>query len=212
LRNLLARASHYDALVRSLLAAFAFTLVGCSGADFSTVYDVTHGAFEGGGGTTIGATGDNASMDAAHCAVQGRASVTGSFSGTAFAPKDAVELFEAESAKFVINVVDYANACSLGANLHAGSSVVSIEYTGDPLSSGTFDVTKTEGLSVKYVEYDSTCKPAKSAPAATGSITFDKADECGAKGSFDLTFGTDHVTATFTASVCSVAGGAQACH
>ena len=100
----------------------------------------------------------------------------------------------------------------MAGDVHAGSNTVSLLYQTSPLSAGTYDITKTAGLSAKFAQYDTTCKTAKSGDATSGTITFAKADKCGAEGSFDLMFGSEHVTATFTASVCATNGGNGACH
>jgi len=193
-----------------LTVAFGAFALGCANTDASSIYDLHSGAYEGGGPTSADPIPTN-SMEAGTCAVQGRASITGSLLGSAFSAKDAVEIFVATEAKYKIEITDYASACSLGESLHQGSHVISIGYTNPLLSSGTFDVTKTEGMSADYAQYDATCKASKSEAASSGTITFTRVDTCGAEGSFDLVFGADHVTATFTASVCSVTSGTATC-
>jgi hypothetical protein len=196
--------------VKALIALLMLAPLGCSSAADYDLYDLPTPPFEGGGGSTFGA-GSNNGVDAAVCVVQGRAAVAGSLAATVFAAKDAIEVFDATKDTFTFEITDYAKACSLGKDVHASSNVVSITYADAALGSGTYDVTKTTGLKISYVRYDATCRPAATQAAASGTVTFGKLDACGGEGSFDLVFGTDHVTATFTASVCQVASGAPAC-
>ena len=189
----------------------AVFLTGCSGTDITSIYDITHPAYEGGAGGTVG-EGDNNSVDASICKVPGHATVTGTLGGAAFAPKDAIEVFDSESAKFVIRVTDYASACTYASDLHASSSVIAITYDQTLLSAGSLDIAKTPSLSAKHIVYGTTCAATTTTDATSGTVTFSKVNQCGAQGTFDLTFGTDHVTATFTASVCPTSGESGACH
>lgn len=194
-----------------LLLAAMFPL-GCSGNATESIYDFHGDKYDGGGGSSSPNQTPQGEVDAAVCAVQGNASVTGAFAGGALAAKDAIEAFDPTEAKFTLVITDYANACSLGGAIHAGSSVVRIVYAHTFLSAGSYDLTKTTGLSVTYVHYDSTCAAAQTETAQSGSITFDRADDCGGAGSFDLVFGGTHVKATFTASVCELPDGPVSCH
>ncbi|HEY1960726.1 MAG TPA: hypothetical protein VGH28_34175 [Polyangiaceae bacterium] len=171
-----------------------------------------HPDYEAGGGS--GGSGDqdpNASVaDAAiTCKVQGNASFSGTFAGSSFAAKDAIEMFDPTVAKFTFLVTDYAGACAAGGAPRAGSTVVAITYDGNALKAGDYDVASTAGLHATYTRYDATCGVAATETATTGKITFDRLDNCGGTGSFDLTFGADHVTASFTGSIC-LGGGAPA--
>lgn len=186
--------------------------IGCTlPSNEASIFDLPTHAFEGGtGGGTSGEV-PTSGVDAATCVVQGNASLSGSLAGTALAAKDAIEIFDATKAKYTFEITDYASACALGRDIRAGSNIVSIAYANTSLASGMYDVTKTAGLSAEFVRYDSTCKASSTETATSGTVTFDSLDECGGAGSFDLTFGSDHVTATFRASVCSVPAGAPAC-
>jgi hypothetical protein len=175
------------------------------------VFDVHAGAYDGGGASSDPSPSE-ATIDAAACPDQGSASLTGSFLGATLSAKDAIEVFDAVEDKYTFEITDYAGACSLGNNVHASSNVVAIVYEKPMLSSSTYDVTQTAGLSVGRAQYDATCKASKSDMATSGTVTFTDLGTCSAKGSFDLVFGTDHVTATFTASVCSVPNDPPACH
>ena len=194
----------------SLIVAAA-VLAGCSGRDTTTLYDLSHPPYQGGSGGGVIGEGDNGSVDASICKVPGHATVTGTLAGAALTPKDAIEVFDSESSHFVIQITDYANACALGGDLHASSSVISIVYDETVLSAGTLDIAKTPGLSARHIVYGPSCE-ATSTDATGGTITFSKAYQCGAQGTFDLQFGADHVTASFTASVCPITGPSGACH
>ena len=142
-------------------------------------------------------------MDASACKVQGGASIT----GVTFAAQDTIELFDSTQARFTFLITDYADACSYKGGAHAGSHVISIAYDQSALRSGTYDVTSTPGLVVKEITYDSTCKPSLSVTAQSGNVIFDKLDECGGEGSFDLMLGSTQVSGSFTASVCALPSG-----
>ncbi len=180
-------------------------LLGCSGAGTESIYDFHGPKYDAGGGSSPNET-PSGEVDAAVCAVQGGASVSGSLGGTTLAAKDAIEAFDPTEAKFMLLITDFANACAAG-GLRASSNVVSIVYEHTFLSAGTYDLTKTAGLSVSYVHYDSTCTASKSQPAQSGTITFARTDDCGSAGKFDLVFGGTHVTGSFTASVCVLPDG-----
>ena len=197
------------------LVLAALAPLGCaSAANDQSIFNYHGDTYDGGGGSSPSSpdpTSSERTIDAAACVVQGQASVSGSLAGTTLAAKDAVEIFDPMKGRFTILITDYANACSLGHGIHAGSNVVSIVYDHSSLGSGTSDITKTEGLKITYVHYDSTCKATQSEAAQSGTITFDTADDCGSAGSFDLVFGADHVKASFTASVCLVGSGSATC-
>jgi hypothetical protein len=193
---------------------FAFVPLGCAYPTSAESILEIHPAYDGGGGGG-GSNGEDPSSSVADaaitCKVQGGASFNGTFGGSSLDAKDAIEMFDPTVAKFTFLVADYADACSYGGVTHAGSSVVEITYDGNALKAGDYDLASTAGLQVKYVRYDAACAPTTTETATTGKITFDRLDDCGGKGSFDLTFGPDHVTASFTASLCFGGGGAPAC-
>ena len=197
--------------MRTFIVWFA-ALAPALGCAYSTpgesVFDI-HPAYDGGDFSTDPGHPDPSSSvtDAGTtCRVQGAASV----SGVTLAAKDAIEIFDATQAKFTFLITDYADACTLGNGVPAGSNVVTVAYAGNALKSGTYDLASTDGLSASYTQYGATCGATRES-AVSGSVTFDRLDECGGKGSFDLVFGADHVTASFTASVCALAGGAPTC-
>jgi hypothetical protein len=198
--------------VRRIIAAacsiFAVT-VGCAypSASDQSIYDYPTGKYTGNGGSTSAPdTPSQSEMDAAVCKVQGSASIT----GVTLAARDAIELFDATKARFTFLITDYTDACSYNGGAHAGSHVISVSYDASALRSGTYDVTSTPSLVVKEITYDSTCKPSVSVTATSGSVVFDKLDDCGGTGSLDLTFGSAQVSASFTASVCAVPSGVAA--
>ncbi len=190
--------------VKPILAFAAFALLGCSGASFESIYDIPTGPYEGGGGSSSPGSSSANGADADTCNVQGTAAVSGAVGGAAFTAMDAVELFDVTKAKYTFQLTDYASACSLGLDVHAGSSVVSISYESTELVAGTYDLAKTPGLAVSYVRYDANCKATQTLVAASGSVTFGKLDICGNEGSIDIVIGGVPITATFKASVCTV--------
>ena len=202
----------------SFLLAFAASsalLFGCTVPSAESIYDYQEPAHDGGSQPSLGApSGDNAgngdSADGSACKVQGSASVSGSLGGDSLAAKDAIEIFDPTKGTFTFLITDYADACSLGNAVHAGSNVVAIQYANTMLGSGTYDITQAEGFAASFTRYDSTCKASESQAADSGTITF-RLDECGGEGSFDLVFGGEHVTASFTASVCATSTGAGQC-
>ena len=185
----------------------ALAPLACSSPPDSSIYGIETPSYEAGGPQQAFPSADPGGEDASTCAVKGGASV----SGVSLAAKDAIEVFDPTEARFEFRITDYASACSLGHATHAGSSVVSIAYDAAALSSGKYDLAKTDALHATYVTYDGSCNATQKVTAESGTVTFDRVDDCGGKGSFDLVFGGTHVTATFTASVCSLGGGAASC-
>lgn len=201
------------------MKALAFLLValaplGCAyPSSAESVYEINPAYDGGGGGGGSNGQDPNASVaDAAlTCKLQGNASFTGTFGGSALDAKDAVEMFDPTIARFTFLVTDYADACSYGGAVHAGSSVVEITYDGNALKAGDYDLASAADIHATYTRYDASCGAATTETASSGTITFDRLDNCGGKGSLDLTFGSDHVTASFTASLCLNGGGAKTC-
>ena len=195
--------------MRTFLTAF-FTVCGaaCTMPTTETVYDLPTHKYEGNGGSS-GAPGSPGSseMDAATCPVQGTASV----SGVTLGAQDAIELFDATQAKFEFLITDFANACALGGAKHAGSTILSIAYTGNELRAGDYDLSKTPEMTVTYTTYGTGCTVTQSQAATAGTITIDKLDICGSNGSVDVTIGGKQVTATFTASTCALPKEVAAC-
>lgn len=194
-----------------VLALLALAPVGCAYSSAASIFDYQVPYDGGGGGNSPSPPENTGGYDADVCVVQGRASVSGAVGGASLAAKDAIEIFDATRAKFTFRITDYGSACTIGTGVHAGSTVVSIDYDANALHSGTYDIASTAGLGAAFTRYDAACKAAATTPAASGTVTFDRLDDCGGEGSFDLVFGANHVTASFVASVCAVAGTTGAC-
>ena len=195
-----------------VLALLALAPVGCvASSSESSIFDYQVPYDGGGGGNSPSPPENTGGYDADICVVQGSASVSGAVAGASLAAKDAIEIFDATRAKFTFRITDYADACTMGSGVHAGSTVVEIAYDANALHSGTYDLASTDGLTAAFTRYDASCKAASTAPAASGTVTFARLDNCGGEGSFDLVFGSDHVTASFVASVCAIPGGTGAC-
>ncbi len=123
--------------MRTFIVWFA-ALAPALGCAYSTpgesVFDI-HPAYDGGDfSTDPGHTDPSSSVTDAGttCHAQGSASV----SGVTLAAKDAIEIFDATQAKFTFRIADYADACTLGDAVHAGSSVLELAYTGNALEIG----------------------------------------------------------------------------
>ncbi len=190
------------------MCSLAAALVACAySAPEGSIYDYPSGKYTGNGGSTSAPdTPSGGERDAAACTV----ATTASVSGASFSAQDAIEIFDSTKARFTFLITDYADACSYEGNAHAGSHVVSITYDATKLVSGTYDVTSTPNMVVKEITYDASCKPTVSVTAQSGSVVFEKLDDCGGSGTFDLVLGSSKVTGSFTASVCAVPSGVAA--
>ena len=156
---------------------------------------------------------DAPSDTGSQCKLTGGGTITGTLLGQTLTPKDAISY--QSGGMLVIGIADYAGACALGNNLKANSNVLAITYTGTtPLPTNTpIDVTTVQGLDAQYAQYDAQCGSPQGESVTGGTITLTELDACGAVGSFDLTFNTDHVTGSFSAPNCTNApdGGGFTC-
>ena len=215
---MLARSVRKRSVVRTVqIAALVALATGCTIPSAESVFEIPDPPHDGGTQPSLGApsqsgNGDQPteSADGSACNVQGNASVSGALNGSTLDAKDAIEVFDPTKGTFTFLITDYASACAVGNATHPGSNVVAITYDKTMLGSGTYDVAQTQGLAASFSSYNSACKASTTMAAASGTITF-KLDTCGGEGSFDLTFGADHLTGSFTASVCAATGGAGEC-
>lgn len=151
-------------------------------------------------------------------------SVSGSVQGHTLTAQSAIMAQETTTSNGItaygtsIVLVSIANACStLQTDLMTGvepanlDEVVLVLGNTSPVASGTFDVTTTP-TSVPIAEAfafvsGSTCASELDGgfdQATGGTITLSSISSSSASGSFTLTFGTDQVTGSFSASTCTV--------
>lgn len=154
----------------------------------------------------------------------GTASVTGTIQGMAIPVSDAVGLSsvvmngsttEAAVGAIITNV---ANACSVlqnhGSPSDASSLVVAIAVASGSVAPGKYDiVSQGFGATASYA-LSQNCVTQLNETATSGTVTI-SSDGSSVSGSFDLMFGSDHLTGTFSAPVCSynpvTDGGAATC-
>jgi hypothetical protein len=97
---------------------------------------------------------------------------------------------------------------------HPGDTVFSLGLFDT--APGTYSVTAAElanRVDVSAVVYDASCEPSTDldAYADTGALTLTNVDADGFFGTFDVTFGGDHVTGSFAAPVCDPPSSGPTC-
>ncbi len=97
----------------------------------------------------------------------------------------------------------------------ATSLVVAVSAMGGSVATGTYGVVSQGfGATASYATQDATCNTSFSETASGGSVTLTTVSGSSVAGTFDLTFGTDHVTGSFSAPICGYSagdGGVTAC-
>jgi hypothetical protein len=123
--------------------------------------------------------------------------VSGTLLGAPFSAADAVAYPSSDSSGFVV-ITDFASACSfVGTNdAKASSKVLSFDFLQTPIATGTFD---TAAVDVQYAVFDANCHSPYGESTDSGTVTIASVGSGTVTGTFDLTFGTDHVTGSFTA-------------
>ncbi len=154
----------------------------------------------------------------------GTASVTGTIQGMAIPATGAVGLSSVvmngsmtESAAGAI-ITNVASACSVlqnhGNPSDASTLVVAVAVDSGSVAPGKYDiVSQGFGATASYALSQS-CVTQLNETATSGTVTISSVGSS-VSGSFDLMFGSDHVTGTFSAPVCSYTpvtdGGAATC-
>jgi hypothetical protein len=153
----------------------------------------------------------------------GTASVTGTIQGAAVPASDAVGLSSVASggseAAVGAIITNVASACTVlqdhGNPPGATALIVAVSAMGGSVATGTYAVvTQGFGATASYATQDATCNTSFSENASGGSVTLTTVSGSTVAGTFDLTFGSDHLTGSFSAPICSYApadGGATAC-
>jgi hypothetical protein len=142
--------------------------------------------------------------------------VTGTLGGQTLSPAHAVALKGVNDASYpnqiTVFLTNVSNLCSLlqttgsfnKANLRTlGFVLGATSSSAPPVAPGTYtQMNTTDEMTASYSSSDATCQMTDS-PWMGGSVT-----ACGVgasyTGTFDLTFGTDHVTGTFDAPLCEL--------
>jgi len=153
----------------------------------------------------------------------GTASVTGTIQGATVPAGDAVGLdsvasgsSEAAVGAIITNV---ASACSVlqdhGNPPGATALVVAVSAMGGSVATGTYSiVSQGFGATASYTTEDTTCNTSFSENASSGSVTLTTVSGSTVAGTFDVTFGSDHLTGSFSAPICNYSagdGGPTAC-
>jgi len=142
----------------------------------------------------------------------GTASVEGTIQGLAIPATDAVGLSsvvmngsmtEAAVGAIITNV---ANACSVlqnhGSPSDASSLVVAVAVDSGSVAPGKYDiVSQGFGATASYALSQS-CVTQATETATSGTVTISSVGSS-VNGSFDLMFGSDHLTGTFSAPICT---------
>ncbi len=185
------------------------------------------------GADDAGGTDGTTQADVTSGADGGPATITGTVNGKTFVPVDAYIYDEsydfAGSVVRAVKLTTYKNACTVqkADDAHVASSTYLKLYLGKkntttppmvtpgtyPLGMSAPDAMGTVTIGgAQLKSFDNVCLPNVNM-ATAGMITLITYTAMGATGSFDLTFGTDQITGTFTASACDITppGGAGAC-
>jgi len=115
-----------------------------------------------------------------------------------------------------VSIMNISNACStaqadISSNkdpANAASLTIGIGSTS-PIAAGTFNITSASSPAADaiFVKTDSSCHSTidgGAAQATSGTVTLSSVSASSASGTFDLTFGSDHVTGSFSASSCTL--------
>jgi hypothetical protein len=123
-----------------------------------------------------------------------------------------------------VNLSSKVNTCT---SLHlASSDVLSLTIFADPVAAGSFTVVDADQMTpasgqaeADFNSVDATCSQhGVSATAKSGTVVVTQATSSTVSGTFDLLFGTDHLTGSFDSTVCSTdpstleTDGGQACN
>jgi hypothetical protein len=142
----------------------------------------------------------------------GTASVTGTIQGAAVPSSDAVGLSSVASggseAAVGAIITNIAGACGVlqshGNPPSATALIVAVTAMGGAVATGTYGVVAQGfGASASYATDDMSCNTSFSEGASAGSVTLTVVSGSTVAGTFDLTFGSDHLTGSFSAPVCS---------
>lgn len=149
---------------------------------------------------------------------RGGATATGTVSGVSVPTTDVVGLIEPAGGGFTLAGVAYTNVgdtCGIiqreasGGPEPANTVVLSltVQVAGSSVPAGTYSINGQPGLFADFVTTDANCQTHLHPNPTSGSVTFTTISSSMVAGTFDVTFGTDRVTGTFSAPVCNVPQG-----
>jgi hypothetical protein len=147
------------------------------------------------------------------------APATGTVAGIALEAHDAFFVNSSVTTGTVVGITSFSGACeTLYTNdrLPGSSAVLSLQlvsYTdggaaGPVTAPGTFSLLPSLGTNefgAEWTSVDASCVDT-TISATGGSVTVTDVSASELTGSFDLTFGADHITGSFSASECPAAG------
>jgi hypothetical protein len=149
----------------------------------------------------------------------GDATVSGTIQGATVPASDVVGLYyvatfdggvsQAQAGVIVTNV---ANACGVlqahGNPPNATSLELVVSALGSSVATGNYAIVpQGYGASASYATVDGNCNPSFVDGATGGSITLTTVSGSTIAGTFDLTFGSDHLTGSFSAPICTYSAG-----
>jgi hypothetical protein len=150
----------------------------------------------------------------------GSCTATGTLAGTAFAAVDCYSRPDTPSADSPysgeLHIVDFAGACSRATaqQYKPNSGELQILFISDQLAPSTYEAAcLTKGcVDVGFVTYDAACMVTGPDEATGGTVVLTQADASGIRGTFDLTFGADHLSGTIDAPTCGPATSPASCN
>ena len=141
---------------------------------------------------------------AVQCNQTSPGAIDGKVDGGGFTPVEAFFFPLSYAPTTNISLVNKAGICGYLAPNESFKNLVHLDLLITPTLSapGTFQIDSSGALVVVWNAYDDACNT-WDAHATAGAVTITSVTSTEIQGSFDLTFGGDHVTGTFDASLCS---------
>jgi hypothetical protein len=146
----------------------------------------------------------------------GSTSVVGTIGGVSVSTKDTVAIIEPSGSNVLagVAITNIPDTCGVlqreflaggpePANTEALS--LSVTFAGTAVPAGTYAIGDQQAAQVSAIHSttDSNCMSRASTVASSGSITYAVVSATTIQGSFDLVFGSEHVTGRFAAPVCN---------
>jgi hypothetical protein len=137
----------------------------------------------------------------------GHATVSGTLLGKPFVAQDAIAVAANGSAEGFIVITDYPNACSLAlaSASKANSTAITFDFYMQHFAAGTYNTVffrnTDPNIADAQVEHsDATCST-NGASATSGTVIITQVDATAVTGTFDVSFGADHTSGSFTAGL-----------
>jgi hypothetical protein len=146
-------------------------------------------------------TGPSATGDAG--GTSGAIHVNGTLGGQTLTLVDSIAIQTSTQTEFLIT--SYSGACGYAqaGNEKETSGFLKIKLdTNSPLAPGMYPLTDASS-DAEYKTLDATCSSDIKNEATAGTITITASTDAQISGTFDLTFGADHLTGSFAAAVCA---------